>query len=66
MAPIVGVELAPLLGGRSCSRARALVPKSTVGGLAIAASFSTAKFGLVWYLKIIAVRLLGNERMVTL
>ena len=34
--------------------------------LAIAASFSTAKFGLSAYLNIIAVRLLGNERTVML
>ena len=42
------------------------VPKSTVGGVAIAASFSTVKFGFTSKSNIIAVRLVGNERTVVL
>src|SRR6266513_1122241 len=43
-----------------------LAPKSTRGGFAISCSFSTVKFGLGLKPKTIAVRLLGNERTVTL
>jgi hypothetical protein len=42
------------------------LPKSTVGGREISASFCTVKFGFTEYLNIIAVRLVGNERSVTL
>ena len=43
-----------------------LVPKSTLGGVAIAFSSSTVKFGFVLWPNAIAVRLVGNERTVTL
>ena len=39
---------------------------STLGGRAIDVSSSTVKFGLVWWPNIFAVRLVGNERTVTL
>src|SRR5207302_4415320 len=42
------------------------VPNSTRGGFAISCSFSTVKFGLGLKPNIMAVRLLGNERTVTL
>ena len=42
------------------------VPKSTLGGVAMAFSSSTVKFALVLLPKSIAVRLVGNERTVTL
>src|SRR5207302_511405 len=42
------------------------VPKSTRGGFAISCSFSTVKFDLGLKPNIMAVRLLGNERTVTL
>ena len=41
-------------------------PKSTAGGFAISASFSTVKFGFTLNLKSIAVRFEGNERTVVL
>ncbi len=40
--------------------------KSTLGGLAMACSFSTENVGLTLWLNIIAVRLLGKERTVVL
>lgn len=43
-----------------------VAPKSTAGGLAISASFSTVKFGFTLNLKSIAVRFVGNERTVVL
>src|SRR4030088_2639171 len=42
------------------------LPKSTVGGTEIAFSLSTVKFGFTSILNSMAVRLVGNERTVTL
>ncbi len=42
------------------------MPKSTLGGTEMAFSFSTVKVGLVLKPNIIAVRLDGKERTVTL
>ena len=46
--------------GLERSDGAAALPKSTVGGRAISASFCTVKFGFTGYLNIIAVRLVGN------
>src|ERR1700733_2371460 len=57
-APGAGAGAVPLGG--------VLVPKSTVGAVAICDSFSTVKFGFKDRSKSFAVRLVGNERTVTL
>ena len=51
---------------RRCAGGVGDLPKSTVGGTLIVFSLSTVKLGFTSILNIIAVRLVGNERTVTL
>ncbi len=53
-------------GSAGAARAGACLPKSTFGGVLIAASFSTVKLGFTSILNSMAVRLVGNERTVEL